>query len=338
MNINLINLFNNTQTCESNIEELNTIGEGAFQNILDNILNSSGTFEEKCTLSTEYLPNEDVDELDCEKIEILENNTLIICTPQTNTNGLKVNTEDKTLNNNLEITTVSNSKITQSGKEILDDVKYILSEEVTSSNNDFDIETNNLIDNDESDFNIEMNKAIDIIESNINEDNFFKNNEQDFQNTEELLEGDINDLNILETTKTTLEEEIRELVQDDAKASDILEQFKEGLQNTSTPKHIQIILKPRSLGTLNVNIKFINQSMHVDIYVDNDDIQKILSKNLSEIEYLLNPDSSINIDNINIIRKQDKSIKENYNYRRELLLNKINHNSRVLKTKPIFFM
>lgn len=142
---------------------------------------------------------------------------------------------------------------------------------------------------------------------------------------------------MLETTETTLEEEISGLVEDKAQASNILEQFKEGIQSTSTPKHIQIILKPRTLGTLNVNIKFINQSMHVDIYVDSDEIQKVLSTNLSEVEYLLNPDNSLNIDNINILKKQDKIIKENYDYKKQLF-KKVTQENRILRTKPIFLM
>ena len=77
--------------------------------------------------------------------------------------------------------------------------------------------------------------------------------------------------------------------------------------------------------------------MHVDIYVDSDEIQKVLSTNLSEVEYLLNTDNSLNIDNINILKKQDKIIKENYDYKKQLF-KKVTQENRILRTKPIFLM
>ena len=262
---------------------------------------------------------------------------------------------------------LNKDQIVKSGKEFSDDVKYIVGEEYLLSENDFSegylLSENDfseeylLSENDfseeyllsENDFSeeyllseIDFSNDNNIISDN-HETKIIKNSiskqfeDHDNQHQEEFVEGDIQDFHMLETTETTLEEEISGLVEDKAQASNILEQFKEGIQSTSTPKHIQIILKPRSLGTLNVNIKFINQSMHVDIYVDSDEIQKVLSANLSEVEYLLNPDNSLNIDNINILKKQDKIIKENYDYKKQLFKKETQEN-RILRTKPIFLM
>lgn len=334
MSINVINFFNTTQISEVYNEQNNNGTDSSFVNLLELISNELIPTSE-LNIELEENDAENTLKYDSDCLNILVNNINTIKNSDVEiTDDSKI--EDIELkDNSLESLETNNTKIAKSGMEIVDDVKYKLEKEYKLNGeymNDVDSITS------DNGFIEEIENTSKDITIKIKDNSIFNQTDStENRNQEEFLDGDINDLNILEKQEASLEDEIANLVNDKSEASNILNQLKEGLQSTSTPKHIKIILKPRTLGTLNVNIKFINQSMHVDIYVDSDDIKNILLKNLSEVEYLLNPDNSLNIENINIIRKQDEAIKENFDYKKQLF-KKMAQEYRVPKTRPIMFM
>ena len=89
----------------------------------------------------------------------------------------------------------------------------------------------------------------------------------------------------------------------------ILKQIKEGLNSNSTSRNIQILLKPHTLGKVNFNLKFYNNTLHVNIFVENNITEEVLKQSLSEVAHIINSTGDINIGKINIT-KNDETLDE----------------------------
>ena len=141
----------------------------------------------------------------------------------------------------------------------------------------------------------------------------------------------------LVSNKNTFEEELLKASESEELSDNILKQIDSGLKTSSTPRNMNIMLKPQQLGNVNVKIKFLPTGMHIEIIVDNDVTQDAIMNNLSKLEHIISPNNDLNIASINISQRKDIQIKEQQAKEYSLELKKQENIMNSKRVNPIFY-
>lgn len=86
---------------------------------------------------------------------------------------------------------------------------------------------------------------------------------------------------------------------------EILKQIKEGLNSNSTSRSIQVMLKPSTLGKVNINLKFFNNTLHINLFVENSLTEEVLKQNITQVLEMIDPSSLIKVEKVNIKKFSD---------------------------------
>ena len=225
--------------------------------------------------------------------------------------NIKQGTSEKTINSIKEVNAInlesntqiynslnSNSKNDEIGEKKIDSVKCSLGNNLSASIDD-------LLKRDIADFSKTNQKTL---------------NDREF--TEEFISEDLSgDIDFLETNldfkKINSNDQADNGMQSkdiEANQKEIFKQIKEGVRGNSATRSMQIMLKPHHLGKVNLNLKFFNNAMHINVFVENENVENLLRQNLEHLINSVNPAGTINIGSITISKIEDlleKNLKEN---------------------------
>ena len=225
--------------------------------------------------------------------------------------NIKQGTSEKTINYIKEVNAInlesntkiynslnSNSKNDEIGEKKIDSVKCSLGNNLSASIDD-------LLKRDIADFSKTNQKTL---------------NDREF--TEEFISEDLSgDIDFLETNldfkKINSNDQADNGMQSkdiEANQKEIFKQIKEGVRGNSATRSMQIMLKPHHLGKVNLNLKFFNNAMHINVFVENENVENLLRQNLEHLINSVNPAGTINIGSITISKIEDlleKNLKEN---------------------------
>lgn len=225
--------------------------------------------------------------------------------------NIKQGTSEKTINSIKEVNAInlesntqiynslnSNSKNDEIGEKKIDSVKCSLGNNLSASIDD-------LLKRGIADFSKTNQKTL---------------NDREF--TEEFISEDLSgDIDFLETNldfkKINSNDQADNGMQSkdiEANQKEIFKQIKEGVRGNSATRSMQIMLKPHHLGKVNLNLKFFNNAMHINVFVENENVENLLRQNLEHLINSVNPAGTINIGSITISKIEDlleKNLKEN---------------------------
>ena len=260
----------------------------------------------------EYEVDREITEIINEEIEEEEeitNDNIKQGTSEKTINSIKevnaINLESNTqiynsLNSNTQIynSLNSNSKNDEIGEKKIDSVKCSLGNNLSASIDD-------LLKRGIADFSKTNQKTL---------------NDREF--TEEFISEDLSgDIDFLETNldfkKINSNDQADNGMQSkdiEANQKEIFKQIKEGVRGNSATRSMQIMLKPHHLGKVNLNLKFFNNAMHINVFVENENVENLLRQNLEHLINSVNPAGTINIGSITISKIEDlleKNLKEN---------------------------
>lgn len=243
-------------------------------------------------------------------------------------NKLEYKNDIHTHNTNQAITTMDGfdtQKNLQIGVNNEDDLKYSLEHNSNIFTNKIDIEKTKDLNKSQ---NLDFEKSMLLEDDKESYD--FDINEGEFKVMDNHDEG-------LVSNKNTFEEELLKASESEELSDNILKQIDSGLKTSSTPRNMNIMLKPQQLGNVNVKIKFLPTGMHIEIIVDNDVTQDAIMNNLSKLEHIISPNNDLNIASINISQRKDIQIKEQQAKEYSLELKKQENIMNSKRVNPIFY-
>lgn len=228
-----------------------------------------------------------------------------------NTEELEVNTEENTtikteihnnennfneVQNDIQASTLLNFNLKNSeiGEKNIDSVKYSLDNNIIKK-------SDYLFKNSVTELSTNQKDILNNTEFTENhnlEGEFIR--DTDYMNTNfELEETILNSQTDSEIQSNEISENQKE----------IFKQIKEGIRGSSTSRSMQFMLKPNHLGKVNLNLKFFNNAMHINVFVENDNVENLIKQNIEQIISTVNPTGTINIGSINVSKIEDISEK-----------------------------
>lgn len=204
-------------------------------------------------------------------------------------------------------------KINEIGEKKIDSVQYLLESDghlvkTTDNLNEYFLKKDTVFDKEDKLAKILQDTVTPNASLYINEDdtslfgqpnnkksNDTNNNDYFILNNESIKEGEINN----NSQNNSLPD--RTTVTD----KDILKQIKDGIKSSSTSHSMQIMLKPQSLGKVNLNVKFYNNALHLDVFVENSLTQEVLEKNIGAVLGQIATSDLVKIDRISIKKISD---------------------------------
>ena len=286
--------MNSTFTSNEQTEQYSS-----FTDILNNELNCDGDLDKIQEDLSKINKNENITNEEI-LLEIVENNNL-----ECNTNIIdeKNDKENPLKEDEKNTKEMKNDEI---GIKNLDSVKYSLSNQIESDILYNENTTNELFIKDNN-FSIKetltLSDNIKNKDENIIESSHSTIEEQSVEN--ENYDGEFITLNREQVLNSEDMQGQSQIIESPDK--EILKQIKQCLSSNSATRNIQVMLKPHTLGKVNINFKFFNNALHVNVYVENSITEDALRQNLSQISEIINPNGLVKIEEINIKKISDLS-------------------------------
>lgn len=144
-----------------------------------------------------------------------------------------------------------------------------------------------------------------------------------------------NEISNTESNFNSPEENHSEIAKD---KHNLFKQIEDGITSSTTSKNINIMLKPKQLGTVNVNLKFINNALELNISVENTLVENTLKENLENLEKLFSSGNIVTINSVNIQTRTDEYDRRSLEKNKKSYSEFLKKNAIIKKQSPMFFI